>query len=242
MTLDDLFTNVSLATDQRNVPLVRRLLGAPRPAAGLDAVATEIRTLRRRLTGFADVVDAANPQRDGLPERVLDAESSEFRTAAARTAYLRGVRRDLDHELGDIQLPKGRTVTLTARAADIPLTFRNGTGYPVHAFVTLGSDKLEFPDRPGRPVDLVRANTTERFSVRARTSGAFPVRVTLTSPDGSFLIGQTHFTVRSTAASGVGIFLSGGAALFLLAWWAREIIRTHRGERVPRSLDAPEPV
>jgi HAMP domain-containing protein len=35
-------------------------------------------------------------------------------------------------------------------------------------------------------------------------------------------------TVRSTAASGVGVMISAGAALFLAVWWGRDIRRRRR--------------
>jgi hypothetical protein len=232
MSLDDYFAQVAIARDSRNVPLVRRLTVKDRPASGLEDVAADIRGTRRRLVGFDGVVDPANPLRGGLGDRLLVAESSDLRAAAARAAYVRAVHRSLDGALRGIQMPRGRTFRLTARSAQIPLTFRNQTGYPVHAFVTLRADKLQFEDRAGRRVDLVRPNTTERFSVRARTSGTFPVRVRLESPDGSLLIGNTRFTVRSTATSGVGILLSAGAALFLVLWWARHILRGRRAARL----------
>jgi hypothetical protein len=232
MSLDEYFAQVDIARDSRNVPLVRRLALKDKPASGVEDVAADIRAMRRRLVGFDGVVDPANPLRGGLGERLLVAESTDLRAGAARAAYVRAVRHSLDGALRGIQMPRGRTFSLTARSAQIPLTFRNKTGYPVHAFVTLRADKLQFEDQAGRRVDLVRPNTTERFSVRARTSGTFPVRVRLESPDGSLLIGNTRFTVRSTATSGVGILLSVGAALFLILWWARHIVRGRRAARL----------
>jgi len=72
--------------------------------------------------------------------------------------------------------------------------------------------------------------------VRARTSGAFPLQVTLRAPQGNLVLASTRFTVRSTAASGVGVFLSVGAALFLLAWWGTHL---HRGRRDRRLVPQP---
>jgi hypothetical protein len=127
------------------------------------------------------------------------------------------------------------------------VTFRNGTGYPVHVVVTMRSDKLEFPGAPDarpdsdgsrppnevtRKLDLVRRNETARFSVNTRASGAFPVLVTLESPDGSLVVDRSTLTVRSTAASGVGLLLSGAAGLFLFAWWGRHVVHGRRARRL----------
>src|SRR5207253_4853852 len=145
---------------------------------------------------------------------LLVSQSADLRTSRQR-AYLSAVEDGVNDQLGRLQTPADRSITLTARAGQIPVTFRNATGYPVHVVVTVRSDKLEFPggrSRSGKPpnqvsrrLDLTRRNDTERFSVLARTSGAFPLVVTMQSPDGSLIVGHTRLTVRSTAASGVGL-------------------------------------
>ena len=91
---------------------------------------------------------------------------------------------------------------------------------------------MEFPGGGSRPLDLSRRNTTERFEVVARTSGAFPLRITLHSPDGNLLIGQARLTVRSTAASSVSVFVSVGAVFFLIVWWGRHVVRGRRAARL----------
>ncbi|MBV9934332.1 MAG: hypothetical protein JO367_08520, partial [Actinobacteria bacterium] len=77
-------------------------------------------------------------------------------------------------------------------------------------------------------LDLTHRNTTARFRVQARTSGSFPIRIELVSPDGQLTVGTSRVVVRSTAASGVGIVLSVSAACFLLVWWARHAMRARR--------------
>jgi hypothetical protein len=39
--------------------------------------------------------------------------------------------------------------------------------------------------------------------------------------------------VRTTAFSGVGLVLMGGALAFLAVWWTRTIVREHRARRPP---------
>ena len=53
--------------------------------------------------------------------------------------------------------------------------------------------------------------------VVARTAGVFTLKIRLASPDGGLILASSEDTVRSTAASGVGILLSIGAALLLAA-------------------------
>jgi hypothetical protein len=198
------------------------------------------RSARQRLNTFRSIVDEGNPAYTLFDEQLLTANSADLRSSRQRS-YVTGVENSLDKELSRIQTPGG-SIRLTARGGQIPVTFRNATGYPVHVVVTVRSDKLEFPGGGGshplneitRKLDLVRRNETDRFAVQTRASGAFPLLVTLQSPDGSLVVSHTQITVRSTAASGVGLLLSAAAGLFLLAWWGRHFMHGRRaGKLVP---------
>ena len=231
VTLASFFNNVDKLRGTNGAPLVRRLVGAPRNFS-LPIAAT--RSTRQRLSTFQSIVDDDNPARTLLDEQLLTASSDDLRSSRQR-AYVSGVEHSLDRELSRIQTPGG-SIRLTARGGQIPVTFRNGTGYPVHVVVTVRSDKLEFPGGGGshppneitRKLDLVRRNETARFAVQTRASGAFPLLVTLQSPDGSLVVSHTQITVRSTAASGVGLLLSAAAGLFLLIWWGRHFLHGRR--------------
>jgi hypothetical protein len=181
-----------------------------------------------------------------LDEQLLTSHSADLRGNRQRS-YVTGAEKGLDRQLSRIQAPAGGSIRLTARGGQIPVTFRNDTGYPVHVVVTMRSDKLEFPGAadPGadsdgsrppnevtRKLDLVRRNETARFSVNTRASGAFPLLVTLESPDGNLIVDRSTLTVRSTAASGVGLLLSAAAGLFLLAWWGRHVLHGRRARRL----------
>lgn len=227
-TLDTAFTEVQPALSRPNAPLVRRLL--PSPNARL-LPADAISRARRRLTGFSSIIDSANPLDDALEELVLVAQGAQLRSAR-RAAYLDGVVSAIDDQIGLIQVPPNRSITLTARTGEIPVTILSRAPYPVNLKLEVESEKLEFPKGASRDVSLARRNTTERFSVRARTSGTFPLRMRLVSPDGTMLLGRSRFTVRSTAASGVGILLSAGAGIFLLLWWVRHHARGRRNRRL----------
>ena len=228
-TLDTLFTDVPPATTSRNATLVRGpAASTARPAPLPDE---RIRAERQRLRSFSGMLDPANPLDDRLEEQLLVSQSSELR-ARTRTAYLDGLARLVDDELQQVRVPEARTITLTSRRGEIPVTVLSETGYPVRLDVRVTSDRLAFPDGGARRLELARRNTTERFSVEARGSGAFPLRVQLFSPDGSLLVGETRFTVRSTAFSGVGLGLSVGALGVLFAWWGRHARRIRRNRRL----------
>jgi Family of unknown function (DUF6049) len=126
-----------------------------------------------------------------------------------------------------------KRVTLTAREADVPLSFQNTSGKPVTVRVHLASEKLEFPDGDDREITLPEGNSTQSFRIEARASGTFPMTVYITSPDGRLSFGPaTRITVRSAVFSGVGAALTVGALLFLLLWWANHFRRTRRAKRL----------
>jgi hypothetical protein len=125
-------------------------------------------------------------------------------------------------------------VTITARRAQIPLTFSNQTAQPVKVRVSLAapSGKALFPDGAQQLVTLAPGNQTKRFLVEARATGTFAMTVTLTSEDGQLPIGApTEITVRSTVFSGWGAMLTVGALVFLAGWWANHIWRSRRAVR-----------
>jgi hypothetical protein len=229
MTLDTLFTTVPKATGIRNAPLTRPLAANPAPASlPLGA----IRAARTKLEGFATMLEADNQLDDELEELLLASESADLR-GRPRTQLIDAVERRITAEVRHLAVPSSRTVTLTARRGEIPVTLQWTGDYPVHVVLRVASDKLAFPDgNDVRHLDLSRRNTTERFAVEARTSGAFPLRVTIESPQGGLVLAQARFTVRSTAASGVGIALSVGAGAILLFWWARHLARGRRNRRL----------
>ena len=217
------------ATTTSGAPLARQLV---RPPAGAGALpAAPVQAARDRLTAFSGMLGPENPLDEHLEELLLTSQGAELRPRQ-RSAYLDGVQDGIDRELKLIDVPRDRSITLTARTGEVPVTILTRTGYPVRLQVQVASDKLEFPGGAVRELDLTRRNTTERFSVRARASGTFPLRVNLVSPDGSLVLGRSRLTVRSSAASGVGVVLSVGAILFLLLWWGRHQVRGRRNRRL----------
>ena len=231
-TIDGIFDAVPPVTTGRRNDVLRRSPAPPPPNADRGALpADRIQASRRRIRSFSAMLDTDNPRDDTLDEILLVGQSADL-NARRRTAYLDGVESLIAKELSLVRVPQDRSITLTARRGEIPITVLNEADYPVRLVVGIDSDKLAFPEGSTRAVELARRNTTEQFAVEARTSGAFPLRVRLTSPDGALVVGETRFTVRSTAISGVGLVLSAGALLVLLAWWARHLARGRRNRRL----------
>ena len=227
-TLETAFASVSPATSTAGAPLVRELATSP-SAPGLPAA--DIAAARRQLVAFASMLAPENALDDRMEQLLLVAEGAGLR-AGVRQDYLRGLASRVRSQTSAVQVPDHRSITLTARTGEIPVTVLSKSGYPLKVEIRVESDKLDFPKGAVRSVDLTRRSTTEQFSVRARTSGSFPLRVSLVSPDGELELGTSRFTVRSTAASGVGVVLSVGAGAFLLVWWGRHLVRGRRNRRL----------
>jgi hypothetical protein len=232
VTLDGLFDDVPQATSGRSGgrtrPLVRSL--PARPDAGGALPASAIEAVRRRLDAFSAILEPGEPVFERMQRTLLVAQSADLR-ASQRQEYLRGVGDQITAELDGIVGPSNRSITLTARRGRVPITVRKDVSYPVRLVVRVDSDQLRVVGSRVRQLELTRRNTTELFTVQARTSGAFPLRVTLESPDGRLVLSTSRFTVRSTAASGVGVILSIGAGWVLLVWWIRHGLRRRRRAR-----------
>ncbi len=108
----------------------------------------------------------------------------------------------------------------------------------------LESDRLLFPDGAERTVVLPKnRSTTVRVTVETRGSGTSPVQMSVTTADGLTIGNPTTIKVRSSFVSGVGIFLTVGAIVFLALWWGWDIHRRRKRRgpkpRSPRSLATP---
>ncbi len=225
--VEDAF-DVPPATTTGGAPLVRRLAPGPAPQ---PLPVGDITAARRQLVGFASMLTPDNALDDAMEQLLLVGEGAGLKTGR-RQDFLDAMLDRIHSQTDAVQVPSHRSITLTARTGEIPVTILSRTGYPLKVEIRVASDKLDFPKGSVRSVDLDRRSTTERFSVKARTSGSFPLRVSLQSPDGALELGTSRFTVRSTAASGVGVVLSVGAMAFLLVWWGRHMVRGRRNRRL----------
>ncbi|HWI04580.1 MAG TPA: DUF6049 family protein, partial [Acidimicrobiales bacterium] len=225
-SLDTLFASVPGARDDSGANLVRRP-AIPTPGSVAE-VAADVAEGRRNLNSLGSVLGSGNAASAVIEEQLLVAESSDLKTLRQREAYVTGANRQVKAQLDEIEMPEGRSFTLTARTGEIPLTFKNNTGKPVRVVVRIESDKLDFPAGTTVELELTRLNTIQRFPVVARASGAFPIRITMESPDGHLEVGRARITVRSTAASGASLVVAMGAATFLAVWWGRNAMKGRR--------------
>jgi len=226
ISLEALFNGVPTAHDDTGRNLVRKPAGST--PGSLAEVAVELSDSRRNLDSLGSVFGSGNATSSEIGEQLLVAESSDLKARRQRQSYVAGADRRIQAQLDAIEMPEGRSFTLTARTGEIPVTFKNNTGNPVRVVVRIESDKLQFPGGIVQDLELTRLNTTQRFPVVARASGAFPVSITLEAPDGHLVVGQARITVRSTAASGASLVVAMGAATFLAVWWGRNAMKGRR--------------
>jgi hypothetical protein len=228
MTVDHLLETVPPATSGSSM-LERQLTPSPVPAPPVTQ--DEYTDAEAKLRAFNALVPPPNPLTDGGQRSLLASLSSAWSGAAGRArarAELAKISFGVNQYLGGLRVPGGNTITLTARKGEIPVTFLNETAQPLRVRVRLQSDKMVFPDGDDRVLDLPPRSTTVRFNVETRSSGTFPLRLTVTSPDGGLRIQQTEVQVRSTFVSNVGLFLTIGAILFLGVWWGFDIRRRRK--------------
>jgi len=227
-SLDTLLATVP-AEGAPDDPQVRELAGAS--AAPLPVSERGYHAARDELAAFAGLVGPADPKIVRGRRALLSSLSSAWVGGAGRReaeAELAGIHASVAGFVSRVHVPADRTVTLTARRADIPVSLQNATGRALRVRVSLQSEKLLFPNGSSKVLDLPPRNTTVRFLVEARASGTFPLKVSVTSTDGRIVFQETRFTVRSTVVSNVGLFLTIGAGLFLAGWWLNHNRRRRR--------------
>ncbi|HUF83461.1 MAG TPA: DUF6049 family protein [Acidimicrobiia bacterium] len=232
--VDQLLAQVPPATDLEGRTVVRDLepyvppSPPVTPAAFLDAAG--------RLGGLRSLIGAGDLRIVEGDRALRVALSSAWDGSAGRLraqAELGVIDQSIDAVLAQIRVPVGSTVTLTARKGEIPVTFLNETDQTIRVKVKLESNKLFFPDGAEREVELPPRNTTVGFTVESRASGTFPLVLTVTSVDEELVIQSTRVRVRSTFVSGVGVFITVGAAVFLAVWWLLHFRRRRRPAAEP---------
>ena len=158
--------------------------------------------------------------------------SADWANPAGRArarALLTSIGTSVNGFLAQVRVQPRSTVTITSSKAEIPIGFQNTSDQPLTVHLKLESDRLLFPDGAERDVLLpAHRSTTVRVAVETRGSGTSPVLMTVTTPDGLPIGGPTRITVRSTFVSGVGVFLTVGAIVFLALWWGWDIRRRRK--------------
>jgi Family of unknown function (DUF6049) len=229
-------------------PLARRAAGAPwlTPASAADLVdafpptetseleaqtlrpfsptyVASLKEARRRVDTLRAMVadDSLEPQR--LDTMLLLAEARQFLTATTDgLAFIAAVRDSVRSIVDELTLDTVSSVTLSSDSGTIPVTISNAGQRSLKVFVRLLAPQLR--SAPGEPVHLGPGQSeTVRLPARLRSTGRFEVTVQLLAPDDRPLE-EASLIVRSTAYNRVALLITIGAALMLVAVWARRFL------------------
>lgn len=232
-SIDGYFDAVPVATDaEEDAPVVRHLEGYDPPPPNVST--SELGAATSDLRGLSSLVGDDDPRIRAGGRNILVSLTSLWSGMEGRAR----AREELDvihatvaEVTSLVTAASDQTVTITARRADIPVTFRNNADEPIEVLVHFESEKLLFPEGDDFLVELPPRSSTKRFEVEARTSGTFPLVMTVMSPDGRLEFQSSRLTVRSTAFSGVGLVITIAAASFLALWWGTHWVRARRRKR-----------
>ena len=219
---------------------------APGPPLHLDSDAARQEALdagyvarigaaHEQLLALAGTLPDDDPALTALRTELLLASSAKYRDrTAGGTALLDTVERSAGKVLGGVRVVGQPTVTFTDSGGQLPVVVRNNAGVALRVRIDLTSSRLRFPDT-GRIVELEPQSVeTLLFDTEARTpGGTAPVEVVITDPDGGQVLDRGTIIVRIAAYPLLALLLVAATALFLIAWWVRDLRRRRHPGPVP---------
>jgi hypothetical protein len=166
---------------------------------------------------------------DHLEDQVLLSEGANFTDdQQAGLSFLTGIHDHLTDLFRGIHPDTTRAITLASGQGVVPIGITNTTPNLIRVRIRLVSARLE-PEAKSQTVLLGGGSTRLLpFRVKSRTTGRFPVQISVLSPEGQPLGPPAELVVRSTSYNLVALILVLGAALFLLVWWTRRFLPRNR--------------
>ena len=194
------------------------------------AYVTSIRQARRRIDTLRSMLPSGSLEPDRLETMLLLAEARQFLISTSDgLAFIDAVKRSVRDSVDDLALETVQSVTLTSESAGIPVTVSNEGQHVLRLSVRLDSPWLL--EEPTAALVLAPGDTrTVRLQAELRSTGRFPVQVQMVSPSGR-VIGQRGLAVRSTAFNRIALLITIGAALVLIALWARRFLPSRTARR-----------
>ena len=179
--------------------------------------------MRVRVTAYQSTM-SEEPDLAPLDHLLLGSQNRTLSEPEQRALIDEAARR-VDADFAQIQPPTNRSFTVTSRTATIPLQFTNGLNRPVRVHVNFFAPRLDFRDGDERSLVLQPGPNRVDLEVVARTSGQFNLTVETLTADQEVVLSRERLSVRSTAFSGVGLLLGGGAIFVIILWWVRTLRR-----------------
>lgn len=148
-------------------------------------------------------------------------------------ARIDAVLDSLANVAGSVEVLETPPITLTDDVGQVPVILVNHGAVPLTVDVRMQSIFYGFEPPLLEELELAPEEPrTVTFTARARSLGGLRnVTVSVEAPDGSRVLATGRLAVRTGAYSVAALTLTGGAAGFLLVWWARDILRTRKAKR-----------
>jgi hypothetical protein len=143
--------------------------------------------------------------------------------------YVADTLRRTREELEKITIGGTEEIRLTSQRGEIPIEVFNDTNYEVTLNVRIISPDLRLDETYPLVLEAGRFQQIP-VDIAARSSGIFPVEVSLETPDGTYQIDTRSITVRSTEFNQVAVVITMGALAFLVLFYL-----------VPRLRRKPDP-
>ncbi len=189
----------------------------------------------------ADPDGPAHRELADLNTTVLESVDSTLITDGTSAAYSRHVTDATTAKFKSIQLPNQRELTLTSRHATLPVSIHNNSGLSLRLKVTLSSPGITFPNGNETILTVSSQSATTEFAIDTPSTGTYPIKIRVTSPDDQILLTQGRVLVQSTAANGVAIALTVGSISFLGVWWIVHARRRRKLKKSPTYSSGPPP-
>jgi hypothetical protein len=189
-----------------------------------------LKRARKRIHAYESVLVGKSPLPAQLDTSLLIAEAGAF-TGEERLGrpFIEHVQAAINAEFSQVRPDVSQPVTLTSAnsVSSIPIHIVNGSQEPIKVTVQLVSPRLLFANGNSQTRALTQPDETLSFGVTPQTTGRFPVQVLVRTPSGRVLSSAT-LIVRSTAYNRIALIITIGAALMLLAIYARRAVLARR--------------
>ncbi|MER3453741.1 MAG: hypothetical protein C4318_01090 [Acidimicrobiia bacterium] len=234
--VSDLFEKVPLAIGPKKGRAISQVRS--RSSDGRQSLVPSVTNATLAVEGLRSMAGATSPlvidatrALDLAPSVALarDPDSSPEAGEPAFDAGYLEVDRFVRAIASKISIPPTAGITLTAQSSLIPLRIENALDQPVDVAISLSSDKLVFlKGETMSPVTVPPGGFTVNIPVEAESTGAFPLHVSVSSPDGKLVLASQRLGVRFMRVGPLALALGAGALFVLAYWWASDTIRRRR--------------
>jgi hypothetical protein len=222
-------TDLARAVERETSPVTLTYPTSARSRELGASYVTALRQARLALGSLAGVLDPEDDTPAQFDRLLLAAASVHYRGPAAGQG--RELIQVVDGTVGDlydaVSVMEGPVVTLAGAEGRLPVTLASDADIPVRVQVRFIGPRYDFEPPVLRDVVLEpgEVRTVAVDATPLSPGGIAGIRVVVEDADGLLQLAEGTIVVRSTGLNVVALVITGGAGLFLLAWWGREVRR-----------------